>query len=115
MNKSNFKIGNKMVGSGYPVLIVAEISANHLQNFERAKKDAEIENLETYQKGKNNWQSFFVSSNNCIFCPAWRICIGKFTNLQNQECSSFFNELLEACEINFKMKKENNQKELCQL
>jgi len=38
MNKSNFKIGNKMVGSGYPVLIVAEISANHLQNFERAKK-----------------------------------------------------------------------------
>ena len=35
MNKS-FKIGNKMVGEGAPVFIVAEISANHNQDYNRA-------------------------------------------------------------------------------
>ena len=33
----SFKIGNRKVGFGEPVFVVAEMSANHLQNFERAK------------------------------------------------------------------------------
>ena len=36
-NKLTFSIGNRKVGLGQPVLVVAEISANHLQDFERAK------------------------------------------------------------------------------
>jgi len=38
----SFKIGEKTVGPNYPVLVVAEVSANHLQNLERAKKIVEI-------------------------------------------------------------------------
>ncbi|MEK7103906.1 MAG: pseudaminic acid synthase, partial [Patescibacteria group bacterium] len=36
--KKEFKIGNKMVGEGHPALIIAEISANHNGNFEKAKE-----------------------------------------------------------------------------
>jgi len=32
------KIKNKKIGKGYPVFIVAEISANHLQKFDNAVK-----------------------------------------------------------------------------
>lgn len=32
------KIGNKVVGKGYPAYIIAEMSANHLQDYERSKK-----------------------------------------------------------------------------
>ena len=35
MNKS-FQIGNKMIGEGAPAFIVAEISANHNQDYNRA-------------------------------------------------------------------------------
>lgn len=39
MNKKDtFKIGNCEIGSGRPVFVVAEISANHKQNFDYAKK-----------------------------------------------------------------------------
>jgi len=39
MNKKyNFKIGNREIGQGNPVFIVAEMSANHNQDFDRAKE-----------------------------------------------------------------------------
>ena len=38
MEKYHFKIGNRKIGKGNPVFIIAEISANHNQSFERAKK-----------------------------------------------------------------------------
>lgn len=41
MTKKNsliFKIGNREIGIGKPVFIIAEISANHNQSFERAKE-----------------------------------------------------------------------------
>jgi len=38
MIKNNFKIGNKTIGPGHPVLVVAEISCNHQQSFEKAKE-----------------------------------------------------------------------------
>jgi len=41
MKKICFKIGNKIVGPGQPVLIVAELSCNHNQSFERAKEIVE--------------------------------------------------------------------------
>lgn len=37
-----FKIGNRMVGESHPVLITVDISANHLQDFERAKELVKI-------------------------------------------------------------------------
>jgi len=33
-----FKVGNKVIGEGYPIFIVAEMSANHLQDFDKAVK-----------------------------------------------------------------------------
>ncbi len=39
MNKKyNFKIGNREIGPGNPVFIIAEISANHNQSFDRARE-----------------------------------------------------------------------------
>ncbi len=38
MKKLEFKIGKKMIGPGHPCFIVAEISANHNQSFEKAVK-----------------------------------------------------------------------------
>lgn len=37
MNKT-IKIGNRIIGEGNPTYIIAEMSANHLQDYERAKK-----------------------------------------------------------------------------
>ncbi len=37
MNKT-IKIGSRIIGEGQPVYIIAEMSANHLQDYERAKK-----------------------------------------------------------------------------
>ena len=37
-NKLNFKIGNKIIGPGQQVLVVAEISCNHQQSFEKTKE-----------------------------------------------------------------------------
>lgn len=34
--KKEFKIGNRMVGEGHPTFIVAEMSANHLMDYDRA-------------------------------------------------------------------------------
>ncbi len=34
---NNIQIGNRVVGEGEPAFIVAEVSANHLQDFDRAK------------------------------------------------------------------------------
>jgi len=38
MKNLNFKIGNKEIGPGKPVFIIAEMSANHKQDFARAEK-----------------------------------------------------------------------------
>ncbi len=54
--KREFKIGNKMVGDGHPVLVIAELSANHLQDLERAKElvkvacntGADVVKIQTY-------------------------------------------------------------------
>ena len=34
----SFKVGKRKVGEGFPVFIVAEMSANHLQDFDKAVK-----------------------------------------------------------------------------
>lgn len=37
-NNLNFKIGNRKIGPGQPVFVIAEISGNHNQSFEKAKE-----------------------------------------------------------------------------
>ena len=51
-----FKIGNKTVGENRPTLVIAELSANHQQNFEKAKElvraacqaGADVVKIQTY-------------------------------------------------------------------
>lgn len=78
-NKPRFKIGNREIGFGYPVFIVAEVSGNHNQSFERAKEivraaceaGADAIKLQTYTADTmtidcaNDW--FQVKAN-----PAWK-------------------------------------------
>lgn len=78
-NKLSFKIGNQEVGSGHPVFIVAEISANHNQDFKRAKElvkaacqcGVDAIKLQTYTPDaltincSNKWFQIKVN-------PAWR-------------------------------------------
>ena len=37
MEQQKIKIGNRYVGEGEPTFIVAEMSANHLQDYDRAE------------------------------------------------------------------------------
>ena len=49
--KRDLTIAGKKIGEDCPVYVIAEMSANHLQDFERAKKI--IEEIENYvKKGK---------------------------------------------------------------
>jgi len=78
-NLLNFKIGNRKIGEDHPVFIVAEISGNHNQSFERAKElirtacqsGADAIKLQTYTPEtltidcSNKW--FQVKVN-----PAWK-------------------------------------------
>jgi len=79
MSKISFKLGNKMVGSGFPVLVVAEVSANHNGSFKRAKEivktacqlGAGAVKLQTYTADtltlNSKKESFQVRTN-----PAWK-------------------------------------------
>lgn len=78
-NNLSFKIGKRKIGPGQPVFIVAEVSGNHNQSFERAKKliktacecGVDAIKLQTYTPDtltidcSNSW--FQVKVN-----PAWR-------------------------------------------
>jgi len=62
-----------------------------------------IDSLETstqYRKYINNWQDFFIERRACSFCPAWRICMGKFREEaeQNEGCRVFFRDLMDAAD-----------------
>src|SRR5579864_6694235 len=41
MTLANVKIGRRVIGPGQPVYVVAELSANHNQNFEQALRIVE--------------------------------------------------------------------------
>lgn len=73
----NFKIGNRKIGEGNPVFIVAELSGNHKQSFERAKQmvksacecGVDAVKLQTYRPNTltidcdNKWFQVRVNSN----------------------------------------------------
>jgi hypothetical protein len=51
-----------------------------------------------------SWQRFFYEATPCAACPAWRICIGKYANLEDKtKCQNFMLELLQLVE-NLKFK-----------
>lgn len=64
---------------------------------------------------EHEWQQMFVESDQCTFCPAFRICIGYFKKHRDcKRCQTVMSELLDAIEFR-KKAKNNTKRELCQL
>lgn len=77
------EVNGRRIGEGYPAYIIAEMSANHLQDYERAKKiisaakkaGADAIKLQSYRpdtitidcQGKNSWQPREVFGKDKIF------------------------------------------------
>jgi len=70
--------------------------------------DSLQENTE-YRERLESWRRFFLQPQECAFCEAWRICLGKFSEChqENGGCSGFFKDFLKTVELyqSLKMKK----------
>lgn len=64
---------------------------------------------EMYRDRQESWRRFFLQTEGCAYCEAWRICLGRFSahRRENEGCSDFFKEFLEAIELcqSLKMRK----------
>ena len=73
----------------------------------------EVSSHETIEKEACKWQEMFIEPHPCTFCPAFRICMGYFSEQRESgRCREVMNELLGAIEFN---KKKQQKKEICQL
>ena len=55
---------------------------------------------ELVEKENRKWQTFFINSHPCSFCPAFRICLNYFDFKANGcKCKEVMSELLEAIEF----------------
>jgi radical SAM protein with 4Fe4S-binding SPASM domain len=59
-----------------------------------------IKTMKKYIRYMESWKKFFLFNEKCSYCPAWRICLGKFFEIaeETQDCQNFFVELLEMVE-----------------
>ena len=75
-----------------------------------------IRDNQKYIESQTQWQAFFLKTEPCAFCPAWRVCLGKFssTHEQNPGCKDFFPDLMDASDFYRDLKKKE-ERELCQL
>lgn len=62
------------------------------------------------------WQSHFQSPEGCSVCPAWRVCLGKFSTQikDNPGCSKFFEELMDGADFYLARQNQSKTKELWQ-
>lgn len=68
-----------------------------------------------YYNEINSWQKFFLKEEGCAYCPAWRVCMGKFSEAKsNDMCKELFSDLMDAADFANNMNHEN-PKQLCQL
>ena len=68
-----------------------------------------------YQEHQEAWREFFLKDDGCAFCPAWRVCLGRFDGICAEPetgCRTFFLELMEAAEERKKL--QGNKRELWQ-
>ncbi len=88
-----------------------DLDDNNSYNFEDIEKG---EIFKIIDKDQLKWQSYFIESHPCTFCPAFRICLGYFDyKKNNNKCKEVMSELLEAIEF-FKKTKIQNAIEKCQ-
>jgi hypothetical protein len=75
-----------------------------------------IQNDETFYEKLFEWQNHFQAIEGCSICPAWRVCLGKFsTQLKdNPGCSKFFEELMDGADFYLARQNQSKTKELWQ-
>lgn len=69
------------------------------------------------ERASLKWQELFVDSHNCTFCPAFRICMGYFSQRDKRAkgvCKEVMTELLECIEFHKSQFQKNNRNK-CQL
>ncbi len=71
--------------------------------------------IKEYKKRVLSWQEFLLQKKGCAYCPAWRVCIGKFSSSyeKNPGCRDFFSDVMDAADY-FKMQKKQSREELWQ-
>ncbi|MBI2387602.1 MAG: hypothetical protein HYV14_16570 [Elusimicrobia bacterium] len=59
-----------------------------------------ISQNDEYQAALAVWQEPFLQRSACAFCPAWRICLGKFAGRRGEDagCRTLFSNLLDAAD-----------------
>ena len=65
-----------------------------------------LDNIDTFvQSDKyadylDDWRNEFLEEEGCAYCPAWRVCVGRFSNgmKSDQGCRTVFTDLLDTLE-----------------
>jgi len=83
---------NENIALTYENLLKGEFLAHGAQAME------DIESNPDYVNALIKWQEFFLQESGCAYCPAWRVCLGKFAESMttNPGCREFFSELMDA-------------------
>ncbi len=86
--------------SGKISLSLREIEAEKFLSCDVSALD-EVEIAESYQRRAGERQEFFLQSTGCAYCPAWRVCMGKFSQYANGDgaCRTYFSELMDVVEL----------------
>ncbi|MBN1597077.1 MAG: hypothetical protein JW894_02185 [Bacteroidales bacterium] len=73
---------------------------------EDARSVDTIKENEEYQDFLNKRYEIMMQMTDCAFCPAFRVCLGKYKDLhdKNNKCKSFFSDLMEAADYAFSKK-----------
>lgn len=106
------------------------LHVDHEENIALSHKDliekkfitkgiGDIDNItgnQMYMDSQTQWQDFFLKNTICASCPAWRVCLGKFSSTydQNPGCKNFFSDLMDASDFYRDLKKKEDKK-LCRL
>ena len=75
----------------------------------------DITELEGYQDRKESWREFFLQDDGCAYCPAWRVCLGRFDAIteDRKACAALFLELMDAAD--HYRQKQGKEREVWQL
>jgi len=100
------------VNSDGKVALTMDDLKNQNYALDDLKQINTLKDNEQYIKLTTAWQQHFLDKSVCSFCPAWRICLGKFSETidENKECQTTMMELLEGAEIHQKQHKKKPAK-----
>lgn len=59
-----------------------------------------IEESDAYTSRNRKWMEHFMKPEGCAYCPAWRVCLGKFSESAKEDpgCVNLFSETMDVVE-----------------